>query len=363
MLISEVKTDCRFFKGHIPCKFNKLENVHCVENNSVCKYYDKTDKKILIIKLGAIGDVIRTTPLYTRLKKENPNGKFFWLTITPDVVPVDVDLILKFNFESVLYLQEVEFDIAINLDKDYEASALFNKITAKKKYGFSLKDGLPVPVNNLAEHKYLTGIFDDLNQKNKKNYLEEIFEICDLDFRNEKYLLSSFEEFKQEWNLDYSKKIVGLNTGCGGRWTSRLWPEKYWVQLAQGLISSGYEVVFLGGELEDNKNKLLSEKSGGKYFGTFPLKTFINLVNQVDLVVTAVTMAMHITLGLGKKIVLFNNIFNKHEFELYGLGEIIEPEKKCTCFFAPKCKNPDYECMDSLSPLSVNQLVTKLLTP
>ncbi len=63
------------------------------------------------------------------------------------------------------------------------------------------------------------------------------------------------------------------------------------------------------------------------------MKTFINLVSNMDLVVTAVTMAMHITLGLEKKIVLFNNIFNKNEFELYGLGEIIEPENKCTCFF------------------------------
>ncbi len=361
MQISDVKTDCRFFKGYIPCKFNKTENTRCTVNNVVCKFYEQTDKKILIIKLGAIGDVIRTTPLFSRLKKENPKAKFYWLTQTPDVVPTEVDSILKFNFENSLWLQEIEFDIAINLDKDYEACALFNKITAQKKYGFSLVDGLSAPVNKLAEHKYLTGIFDDLNKQNKKNYLEEIFEICDLDFRGEKYFLDSFEKHSREWKLNYSKKIIGLNTGCGGRWTSRLWSEEYWVKLSKQLIAEGYEVLFLGGELEHEKNKRLSEKSGGKYFGTFPLKTFINLVNQVDLVVTAVTMAMHITLGLKKKIVLFNNIFNKHEFELYGLGEIIEPEKECTCFFSAKCKNSNYECMDSLYPEKVSALVNKLL--
>ncbi len=361
MQISDVKTDCRFFKGYIPCKFNKTENTRCTVNNVVCKFYEQTEKKILIIKLGAIGDVIRTTPLFSRLKKENPKAKFYWLTQTPDVVPTEVDSILKFNFENSLWLQEIEFDIAINLDKDYEACALFNKITAQKKYGFSLVDGLSAPVNRLAEHKYLTGIFDDLNKQNKKNYLEEIFEICDLDFRGEKYFLDSFAKHSREWKLDYSKKIVGLNTGCGGRWTSRLWSEEYWVKLSKQLIAEGYEVLFLGGELEHEKNKRLSEKSGGKYFGTFPLKTFINLVNQVDLVVTAVTMAMHITLGLKKKIVLFNNIFNKHEFELYGLGEIIEPEKECTCFFSAKCKNSNYECMDSLYPEKVSALVNKLL--
>jgi len=356
-----VKNDCRFFKGYIPCKPNKEHGVHCVEDGALCKYYEKFDQKILILKLGAIGDVIRTTPLFTRLKKEYPTAKFYWLTLTPEVVPSNVDSVLKFNLESILFLQELHFDIAINLDKDNEACALFNNISADDKYGFALKDGFSVPVNQFAEHKFLTGIFDDLNQINKKNYLQEIFEICNLKFEGEKYVLSPFEEHSTSWNIDHSKKIVGLNTGCGGRWTSRLWPEKYWIKLAENLISQGYEVIFLGGELEHDKNQRLSNESGGKYFGTFPLKTFINLVSKVDLVITAVTMAMHITLGLNKKIILFNNIFNKNEFELYGLGEIIEPDNKCTCFFSAKCKNNDYECMDSLNPNKVLDLVNKHL--
>nr|MDA3860806.1 hypothetical protein [Melioribacteraceae bacterium] len=242
MKILDVKFDCRFFRGTIPCKPNKTDDVHCVDDNSDCKFYEKTEKNILIIKLGAIGDVIRTTPLFSRLKKENPSAKFFWLTLTPDVVPEEVDTILKFDFESTLYLNEVEFDIAINLDKDHEACALFSNISAKNKFGFTLKNGYPYPVNALAEHKFLTGIFDDLNQSNKKNYLEEIFEICGLDFRGEKYYLDSFESNAKKWDLDYSKKIVGLNTGCGGRWTSRLWSEENWVELAKQLISNDYEV-------------------------------------------------------------------------------------------------------------------------
>ncbi|MEZ4890529.1 MAG: hypothetical protein R2779_08245 [Crocinitomicaceae bacterium] len=39
----------------------------------------------------------------------------------------------------------------------------------------------------------------------------------------------------------------------------------------------------------------------------------------MDLIVTQL-LAMHITIALQKKIVLMNNIFNPHEFELYGRG-------------------------------------------
>ena len=362
MKLENVKRDCRFFKGEIPCQPHKKEGVHCVEaDGSVCKYYSPFDKRILIIKLGAIGDVIRTTPLFTRLKAEYPHAKFYWLTNTPEVVPQEVDEILKFDFKSVLYLQQIKFDILINLDKDKEACALADSLSAFRKFGFILRDGVPYPADEKAEHKILTGIFDDLNKENKKNYLEEIFEIVGFQYEGEKYVLSSFEEFGQEWEIDKSKKVVGLNTGCGGRWTSRLWPEKYWNELARKLLDAGYEVILLGGEDEHEKNLKLAETSGAKYFGHFPLRTFINLVNQCDLVVTTVTMAMHITLALGKKIVLMNNIFNPNEFELFGLGEIVQPEKECRCFFSPKCTNPEYRCMDYLFPQTIFELVRKLL--
>jgi heptosyltransferase-2 len=147
--INQVKTDCRHYKGTIPCKPNKLENVLCFDGEKDCQYYEKTNKKILIIKLGAIGDVIRTTPLFTRLKEENPTAKFYWLTLTPDVVPQNTDVILKFDFKAVLELESNEFDIAINLDKDKEACSLFDRISAKQKYGFTIKDGMPAPVNQL----------------------------------------------------------------------------------------------------------------------------------------------------------------------------------------------------------------------
>lgn len=362
MKISDLKTDCKYFKGDVPCNPHKKYGVHCIdEKGNACEHYFQVKEKVLIIKLGAIGDVIRTTPLLEPIRKKFPNAKIFWLTLTPSVVPNSVDMVLPFNLASVLYLQKIKFDLVINLDKDKEACALMDSISATEKKGYTLFNGTVIPVDKEAEHKYLTGIFDDLSKKNIKNYLEEIFEICGFNYAGEKYILHNFSEYTNEWEINRSKKIVGLNTGCGGRWTSRLWADENWINLAKQLLAKGYEVVFLGGEQEDLKNKYYSETTGGKYFGHFKLEKFINLVDQCDLVVTAVTMAMHITLGLQKKIVLFNNIFNKHEFELFGLGEIIEPEKECKCFYKPSCNNAEYKCMNFIKVDTVVKSIEKLL--
>ncbi len=69
-------------------------------------------------------------------------------------------------------------------------------------------------------------------------------------------------------------------------------------------------------------------------------------------------MALHIAIGLEKKIVLFNNVFNRYEFELYNLGEIIEPDVPCLGCFKSDCSEP---CMEKIDPRKVFEVCNKLL--
>jgi ADP-heptose:LPS heptosyltransferase len=327
-------------------------------DGSTCAYYLPQSGNTLIIKLGALGDVIRTTPLLRKLQEVTPQRRVWWLTLSPEVVPDVVDVVLPFTLQSVVSLQAVHFDQLINLDKDREACALASSLRADQKQGFTLVNGKPIPINAQALPKYLTGIFDDVSRENTRSYVDEIFDIAGFTFRGEEYILDNFARDGYTWKLSSKKPIVGLNTGCGGRWVSRLWPEQYWITLAKRLKHAGYVPLLLGGEQEHKKNLRIAKRSGARYFGHFPLRQFINLVDQCDLVVTAVTMAMHIATGLRKKLVVFNNIFNKHEFELYGRGAILEPEFDCPCYYSPVCPN---NCMQYLRVDAVFDQIRELL--
>ena len=356
--VRDLKYDCRYFHGDIPCKPHKEHDVHCIDQDgNDCQYYDPVGKKILIIKLGAMGDVIRTTPLLRKLKEVEPRAEIWWLTLTPEILPKNIDYVLPFTPQSITTLQAVTFDVIYNLEKDKEACALCLQLSTPVKKGFTLRYGKCVPIDASAEQKYLTGVFDDVSKANTKSYQQEIFEICGFTFSGEQYIMPEVNGYS--WKLPAKKKIIGLNTGCGGRWTSRLWPEKYWISLAKKLKKAGYIPLLLGGQQEHKKHMKLAKQSGARYLGHFPLQQFMSEVDQCDLVVTAVTMAMHIAIGLGKKIVLFNNIFNKHEFELYGRGEILEPDFECTCFYSPTCSN---NCMQYLSVERVYDACVRLLT-
>ncbi|MDP1726314.1 MAG: glycosyltransferase family 9 protein [Bacteroidota bacterium] len=349
------KADCLFFKGHIPCKPHKQFGYHCDD----CPAYEKVSKRILIIKLGAIGDVIRTTPLVVKYKALYPNCKITWLTWTPDILPSSqIDEILKWDHNSIMYAQNASWDIAINLDKEKEAGALLKVVDAKEKFGFVLKDNEIQPINELALHKFLTGMFDDISQANTKSYLKEIFEICGFEHQGEPYLMDTHDDKGYHWNLPKDKKIIGMNTGCGGRWTTRLWSIDKWVELV-ALVKLQHPdaiVLLLGGEAEDARNKEIQKRSGALYPGYYSLFEFINLVNQCHLIITQVTMGMHITLALGKKIILMNNIFNPYEFDLFNKGEIVMPDKICKCFYRGSCVD-GISCMEELPALKIADAV------
>ena len=350
-----IKFDCLHFRGDIPCKPHKSKGVHC----ETCPYYEHRNGRILIIKLGAIGDVIRTTSLLHYFEKEYPGFEIWWLTYSPEVLPTQVHHKLNFSLENILTLQGIKFDWAINLDKDIYACSLMNQLQAVRKSGFDLKDGKPSPINEDAVNKYNTGIFDDISKANTKSYPEEVFELIGAKFAGEEYILEVDDSYK--FNIpNNGKKIIGLNTGCGARWTARLWSEDYWAELITLLQNAGYFPLLLGGEQENERNTRLQVRTNAHYLGYFPLKEFIALINHTDVLVTGVTMGLHLGIGLKKDIILFNNIFNPYEFELYGRGEIIQPEKECKCYFKGVCDNPDYSCMDYIFPKTVFEAITNL---
>ena len=130
--------------------------------------------KILIIKLGALGDVIRTTPILSAIKDKYKNSEIYWLTKkqcaellynNPKIKKV---LILPYHFEE-------QFDILYNFDIEKEALNLASNIKAKEKYGFYNNFEYPTSFNLKAEY-YLNTLFDDeFKKRNKKSFLDMFF--------------------------------------------------------------------------------------------------------------------------------------------------------------------------------------------
>src|SRR4051794_16306653 len=71
----EIAFDCRYFVGDRPCIWHKREGLRCT-----CERYEPVREQVLIIKLDAMGDVLRTTTLLPALAQAHPHAAISWIT-------------------------------------------------------------------------------------------------------------------------------------------------------------------------------------------------------------------------------------------------------------------------------------------
>ena len=219
---------------------------------------------ILLVKLGALGDVLRTTPLLTALKKKYPDARITWVVDAPHLEVLKgnplIDHLLDSSSKTLDELKGAVFDLAINLDKEPEATTLMAAARAPKKMGFirDAKNEL-APADALSDYAYRLGIDDDLKfKKNKKSYQEISFEQLGLRFGKEEYLFSldeadarRAEEALKKAGAELaglSRPVVGLNTGSGARFAGKKLPIETYARLAEMFHEKmGATVFLLGG--------------------------------------------------------------------------------------------------------------------
>ncbi|HOW69381.1 MAG TPA: glycosyltransferase family 9 protein [Phycisphaerae bacterium] len=343
-----IHTDCRHFDGYKPCPPHKRSGAHCAN----CASYDSTSESILILKLGAAGEVIRCTPILRYLRQNHPSARLVWMTEFPDLIPDGwVDRIIRPTWQNAEWIRAQRWSLVLSLDKDPVTCAMARQLAADRVKGFSLDDrGRIVAADRDAARKWHTGLFDDLMKANTRHYVQEIFALCGWRYTGETYVLPD-PEASEPIEIPGQGPVIGLNTGAGAAWPTRIWPEENFALLARELKQLGLRPLFLGGPDEHRKNLRLAGATGAAYAGTRPLRQFLGLVETCDVVVTAVTMALHIAIGLGKRIVLFNNVFNRHEFHLYGRGRILEPALGCLACYKSRFDSgcPVTNCMEQIA--------------
>jgi heptosyltransferase-2 len=312
----------------------------------------------VIIKLGAAGDVLRTTPLLRALNPRETGTKILWVTNHPELVPSEACEPVKLTASTLARLEAEEWDFCWNLDKDVEACAAAFKTRAKEYAGYTLKNGIPWPVDERAWHKYATGIDNDYSKQNTLNYVEEIFDIVGITYQKEEYWIKTPSDLSRHKAAELipGKNWIGLNTGAGFRWPTRIWPESHWLELIKILSDNGLKPLILGGPEEHEMNLRIAEKSKQLYLGLQSLDVFYALIERCDCLVTSVTQAMHLAIGSKTPLILMNNIFNKNEFELYGRGEVVEPVNPCDCFYDQKCRS-SRNCIQEINPNLIASMI------
>lgn len=367
----EIAFDCRFFLGDRPCVWHKSTGALCT-----CQHYRRNDQHLLIIKLDAMGDVLRTTALLPALSEAHPGAAVTWITRRETRPLLErnpyVTEILDYGEDALLQLQVRSFDRVINLDAGKTSAALATLAQAGHKDGFILDSRGRVSATNQAAQNWLEmGIFDDRKAANRKTYQELMLEIVGLPRAPHNYVFELSEEEQQAGRahlkglgVQFTRPIIGLNTGAGRRWQLKQWREDAYLELIERLAARlTAQFVLLGGPEERERHARLISRSRVPLMDSGcdnALRRFAAIVSACDLVIAGDTLAMHLSIALGRRTIVLFGPTSAAEIDLYGLGEKIFPRMNCLACYKPTC---DFmpNCMDMITTDMVEAAVERQL--
>jgi lipopolysaccharide heptosyltransferase II len=257
---------------------------------------------VLIIKLGATGDVVRTTPLLRRF-----DGAVSWITAEKNLALLEgIDPEVRcVSWENRNRVADTAYDLVINLEDDRESSSFLKQLKFKQLFGAHLNgdDQLTYTSDSRAWFDLsLISVYgrqkaDRLKLLNRRTYQELIFSGLGLEFKGETYYLPPSRATGLQGD-------VAISSTAGPVWPMKKWA--YYDQLKKELQATGLKV-----------NVLQNRPSSLEHLAD---------VQGHRCLVSGDSLPMHLALGSGVRCVSIFTCTSPWEICGYGLQEkIVSP--------------------------------------
>ncbi len=199
-------------------------------------------KRILVVKTGASGDVVRTTVLLRVLE-----GCIFWITDPYNfpLFPVGLDHLKLVRSDAISsYILDQEYDLVLNLEEDLHLAKMLQQVKARRWTGVYF-DGDRLSYSPDSACWFDMSLISQLpssvaNEKkmaNRLSYQECLFHMLGCSFNNEEYWISGSD------NLEMGAARIALEPNSSDRWQNKRWAG--YEELAERLEEQGFSPFFL----------------------------------------------------------------------------------------------------------------------
>jgi heptosyltransferase-2 len=344
--------------------------VNCLENGCQADTQEnRIGKKILIISLDALGNVLDNTPVLSAVKREYPESTIHWIT-QPAAVNILkgnplIDRLYAWNDENRMILRQIAFDIVYNADKSDYACAFANEVSAGLKKGFLLNDdGIIIPADADAYYSYQLGNDDQLKfRENNRSGINILHEAFGLKYQRDECIYTFTDEerafiaaYKEEIGYSSDAVYVGFNTGCSELFPNKKMTVEQHIALISDLINHPARMIVLLGGREDTERNT-------RIYDTIPVELRHKVINTPttqgirrgacymeipDIVITGDSFGMHLAIALKKHIVAWFGMSCAAEIELYDRGIKLVPEGlACSPCWKKQCPY-NLECIEMI---------------
>ncbi len=351
----------------------KRPDKHCFSNGHT------VPKRILVIRLSSIGDILLTTPALRLIKRTFPNAELDFLIKSQYAVVLannpHIDNLLIFNsragrqelFSTARYIKQQQYDLVVDLHANFRSfywrnmagarhTVVFRKNRWRRfllvKFGIDLYGPVRPVYKRYIDSLSVFGIKDD-------GQGTEFFPDPDVDAGS---ILSRYD-------VAAGQTMICVCPGAG--FYTKRWPVTHFALLIKRLVhEKNAFIVVLGGRADRELGTALVKNAGAGCVDLTGKTTFpqtAGIIERAGLVISNDSGLMHLANSLKKKTLAIFGSTTKHFgfFPLPPYSRVLEVNnlkcRPCSHIGRKNCPKQHFKCMKDISPDRVYQAAVKLM--
>jgi heptosyltransferase I len=277
--------------------------------------------RVLIVRLGAMGDILHAMPAVTSLRESHPHWFLGWAVeprwqvlfrptsgdtpLVDQIHPVKAKewarsplapATLREIHEMRRELRAQRYDVCVDLQGAVRSALLGRLAGAPRMLG-----------EDEPRERPARWLFPERVPTRGLHVIEQALEVCNAIAGEKLALIEPLlprDRQSEMWaeNLLKNARSVLLNPGAG--WGAKRWPAERYGKLAACLHAAGYQVFVNAGPGEEEIAARVIETSGGlAQAPDFTLERLIATTRRISLLIAGDTGPLHLACALGKPVV------------------------------------------------------------
>jgi len=333
-------------------------------------------RNILVIKIGALGDVILSIPSIRAIRKKYPEAKIYCLVgkesrpilqrcpylngiIIYDYKEKDKGIFGPINI--IKELRKYYFDMVIDLQNNRKSHLISFSTMSSSRYGYNNRK-----FSFLLNHKVEPTKEDTPPIEHQFRTLG-LLGIAKEDTSLELWPSEEDEEYirillESEW-VSGKEKIIGINLGASKRWLTKCWPLENFARLSDRLSKENIRVIITGAQDDLGAASKIQKMATSKllnFAGKTSIMQLAALIRKCSVFISADSAPLHVAAAMNTPIVaLFGPTSPQRHMPPAKKAVVVKANVICSPCYKPKCQKMD--CMNQISVDEVYMAVKKLI--
>jgi lipopolysaccharide heptosyltransferase I len=331
---------------------------------------------ILMVRLGALGDVVHTIPAAAAIRAALPDARIDWLverkhrtmvdmvTVVDEVIPIEARTIGGW-IDAMRRVRQTAYDIALDFQGLMKSAVFARASGAPRVAGFSiwhLREKSARPFYSETSH-----VADEdgggATHVIRKNL--HLLEVMGIETSAIAFPLASVDSKA----LDEVRRAIGdaglalINPGAA--WPNKRWPPERFGEVAAFLRDvRGLSSIVLWGPGEQALAQGVADASSGSARVAPPteIPDLVALSRAARLIVSGDTGPLHIAAAVGTPAVGLYGPTNPHRNGPWHERDVLVSRfETCSCHYQRRCRIPDW-CLAGLTVAEVTAAIQQRLT-